>query len=83
MIEFSGRMSRVFLKKIQLFFIFFEKTEKTGLNQHPLHLINNLLTIIFWSIPDSTSKKVFSAKFSRLFFFLTRIKIPKKAFLAS
>ena len=80
MIEFSGRMSRVFLKKIQLFFIFFEKT---GLNQHPLHLINNLLTIIFWSIPDSTSKKVFSAKFSRLFFFLTRIKIPKKAFLAS
>ena len=80
MIEFSGRMSRVFLKKIQLFFIFFEKT---GLNQHLLHLINNLLTIIFWSIPDSTSKKVFSAKFSRLFFFLTRIKIPKKAFLAS
>ena len=80
MIEFSGRMSRVFLKKIQLFFIFFEKT---GLNQHSLHLINNLLTIIFWSIPDSTSKKVFSAKFSRLFFFLTRIKIPKKAFLAS
>ena len=80
MIEFSGRMSRVFLKKIQLFFIFFEKT---GLNQYPLHLINNLLTIIFWSIPDSTSKKVFSAKFSRLFFFLTRIKIPKKAFLAS
>ena len=41
MIEFSGRMSRVFLKKIQLFFIFFEKT---GLNQHPLHLVNTLLT---------------------------------------
>ena len=31
MIEFSGRMSRVFLKKIQLFFIFFEKTAKTPL----------------------------------------------------
>ena len=31
MIEFSGRMSRVFLKKIQFFFIFFEKTAKTPL----------------------------------------------------
>ena len=30
-IEFSGRMSRVFLKKFQLFFIFFEKTAKTPL----------------------------------------------------
>ena len=56
------------------------------LQSHLLTFLRNpfiLLTIIFWSIPDSTSKKVFSAKFSRLFFFLTRIKIPKKAFLAS